>query len=433
MARDATPTTTLLSDPPVAETGLSLATRRSLAVAWRATWVSRLLIWVTGMAAFLVWGLMGRSTDFDPGGITSHFGSVGNVLMAPAARGDTTWFSAIAQSGYGTDVARPAFFPLYPLAMRAGGVFTGDVVIAGLVVSLAAMVVALAALHRLTELELGGPAARLTVWAMALFPMSFFLSAVYSESLFLMLAVGALLAARLDRWALAGLLGGLAAATRSAGLVVALALLLLFLDARRGRVPEAGGRPAPAWPRVLWIALVPLGPALFSLWFAVRGLDAMAPFHAQDEWMRSFAGPFVGVWDGTVAAFDGARQLLSGSRTPVYFAIAGGDPYNVAWHNLLPFAFLVLTVPAVIGVWRRMAPAYTAYVLVSLALPLSYPVAPQPLMSYPRFVAVVFPLFMWAGAWAAAGAPWRARVLLGVSAAGLVACTAQFATWHWIA
>ena len=117
----------------------------------------------------------------------------------------------------------------------------------------------------------------------------------------------------------------------------------------------------------------------------------------------------------------------------MYFAIAGGDPYNVAWHNLLPFAFLVLTVPAVIGVWRRMAPAYTAYVLVSLALPLSYPVAPQPLMSYPRFVAVVFPLFMWAGAWAAAGAPWRARVLLGVSAAGLVACTAQFATWHWIA
>lgn len=433
MARDATPTTTLLSDSPAAGARLSQATRRSLAVAWRATWVSRLLIWVTGTAAVLIWGLMGRAKDFDPGHITSHFGSVGNVLMAPAARWDTTWFTSIAQSGYGSDVARPAFFPLYPLAMRVGGVFTGDAVIAGLIVSLAAMLVALAALHRLTELELGGPAARLTVWATALFPMAFFLSAVYSESLFLVLAVGALLAARLDRWALAGLLGGLAAATRSAGLVLALALLLLFLDARRGRVPEADGRPVPRWPRVLWIGLVPLGPALFSLWFAARGLDAMAPFHAQDTWMRAFRGPFVGAWDGTVAAFDGARQLLSGSRTPVYFRLAGGDPYNAAWHNLLPFAFLVLTVPAVIGVWRRMAPAYTAYVLVSLALPLSYPVAPQPLMSYPRFVAVVFPLFMWAGAWAAAGAPWRARVLLGVSAAGLVACTAQFATWHWIA
>ena len=28
-------------------------------------------------------------------------------------------------------------------------------------------------------------------------------------------------------------------------------------------------------------------------------------------------------------------------------------------------------------------------------LPLSFPVQPQPLMSLPRFVAVLFPIFMW--------------------------------------
>jgi len=431
MAGDATPTTPAISRPDVSRWGLSTDARVSLAVAWRATWVSRLLVWVVGVGAFLIWGLMGRSTEFDPGAITSHFGSVGNALMAPAARWDTTWFATIADHGYGTDEARPAFFPLYPLAMRAAGLLTGDAVVAGLLVSLAAMVVALAALHRLTVLELGAPAARIAVWAVALFPMAFFLSAVYSESLFLAFAVGCVLAARTDRWALAGTLGGLAAATRSAGLLLVVALALLFWDARRRAAPA--DREAPAWPRALWIGLVPLGPALICLWFAARGLDGMAPFHAQDTWMRAFRGPFVGVWDGTVAAWDGARQLLSGSRTPVYFAPAGGDPFNVAWHNLLPFAFLVLTVPALVATFRRLPLAYGAYALAALALPLSYPVGPQPLMSYPRFVAVLFPLFMGAGAWAAAGPPWRTRVLLGASAAGLVACTAQFATWHWVA
>lgn len=405
---------------------LSADTRRSLTVAWRATWVSRLLVWVVGTLSVVLFGLSGRATAFDPSGISRRFGEVGDVLMAPAARWDVTWFTSIAESGYGSDTGKPAFFPLYPLAMRLVGALTGSAVTGGLIVSLAAMLVALAALHRLTDIELGSDAARLAVWATALFPMSFFLSAIYSEALFLALAVGCVLAARTDRWALAGFLGGLAAATRSAGVVLVVALVLLFWSERRRT------RALP-WRRALWIGLVPLGPALICGWFAAHGLDALAPFHAQATWMRAFAGPFVGAWDGAVAAFDGARQLLSGSRSPVYFTEAGDDPFSVARYNLMLFAFLLLAIPAVIGVWRRLPIAYGAYVVAALALPLSYPVTPQPLMSFPRFLAVLFPLFMWAGAWAAAGTPWRARVLLGASAGGLVAFTAQFATWHWVA
>ena len=72
-----------------------------------------------------------------------------------------------------------------------------------------------------------------------------------------------------------------------------------------------------------------------------------------------------------------------------------------AEHNLVLFAFLLAAVPMVIGVLRRLPLAYGAYVLAALALPLSYPVAPQPLMSLPRFLLVLFPLFMWLGAWLA--------------------------------
>ena len=71
-------------------------------------------------------------------------------------------------------------------------------------------------------------------------------------------------------------------------------------------------------------------------------------------------------------------------------------------------AFLGAAVPMVVGVWRTLPRAYGVYVLAALALPLSYPVASQPLMSLPRFLVVLFPLSIWLGAWLAAHP--RARV-----------------------
>jgi hypothetical protein len=54
-------------------------------------------------------------------------------------------------------------------------------------------------------------------------------------------------------------------------------------------------------------------------------------------------------------------------------------------------------------------------------------------MSLPRFLAVLFPLFMWLGAWLADGGRVRRAAVLGPFAAGLVAVTAVVATWHWFA
>ncbi len=108
------------------------------------------------------------------------------------------------------------------------------------------------------------------------------------------------------------------------------------------------------------------------------------------------------MWDGVKAGFEGARQLLSFQRQHVYFPIAGGSPFVAAGHNLLLLGFLIAAVPGVVGVLRRLPLAYGAYVLAALALPLSYPVTPQPLMSLPRFLVVLFPLSMWLAAWLAA-------------------------------
>jgi hypothetical protein len=103
-----------------------------------------------------------------------------------------------------------------------------------------------------------------------------------------------------------------------------------------------------------------------------------------------------------------------------------------AEHNVVLFAFLAVAAVAIVGVLRRLPLAYGAYVLAALALPLSYPVAAQPLMSLPRFEVVLFPLFMWLGAVLAGRR--RARfALLGCSALLMVFFAGQFATWHWVA
>src|SRR5207245_11260971 len=126
------------------------------------------------------------------------------------------------------------------------------------------LALALYGLHRLTTLEFArigalarssgrrlgpprvaarvepGEVARLVVLVTAFAPMAFFLSAVYSESLYLALSVGCFWAARHGRFAIVGALGALAAATRSAGVLLLLPVLVLYLyGPREDRAPDA--------------------------------------------------------------------------------------------------------------------------------------------------------------------------------------------------
>jgi hypothetical protein len=175
---------------------------------------------------------------------------------------------------------------------------------------------------------------------------------------------------------------------------------------------------------------VPIGLLAYFVYLALAVGDGLAPLHAQTLWFHHFAGPFGGVWDGAVAAWDGVRQLIHGSPLPVYFTPAGGDPFTVAGLNLMLFAFLILGVCAIIGTLRRLPIAYGAYVLAALALPLSDPVKPQPLASLPRYEIVLFPLFMWAAAWLE-DRGWGDNGVAG-SAVLLGLFTAMFATWRFV-
>src|SRR5919108_1184 len=207
----------------------SITPATELASTWRA------VVWVAGLAGALWFGRAAGWRAFDPAGLTAPFGGLGDLLVAPAARWDATWYLAIASGGY-DEATRTAFFPLYPLAVRlagppgaAGGQPPAAYLLAGIAVSLAALPAGLYAVHRLTALELGPREARTATWLVALFPTAFAFSAVYTESLFLALSAGAILAGRQGRWRWAGGLGALAAATRSTGLLLVVPLAVLYL------------------------------------------------------------------------------------------------------------------------------------------------------------------------------------------------------------
>jgi hypothetical protein len=237
--------------------------------------------------------------------------------------------------------------------------------------------------------------------------------------------VGGFYAARTGQWAWAGAAAGAAAATRSAGILLLVPLAMLWWAQRHAPHDRRALRD------LAWLALAPACLGAYALHLALVQGDPLAFLDVQEAWYRDLAGPLGGLWQGAVAAFEGARQLLSGSRQPVYFEAAGGDPFRVAAVNLMLLGFLAFALAACAGVWRRLPPAYGAWVTVALLLPLSFPVAPQPLMSLPRFLAVLFPIFMWL-AIVCEERRYTQRAA-ALSAVGLGLFTVQFASWHWIA
>lgn len=356
------------------------ARSRGWTVAWRdaalAVLVARLVSW--GAAA---WG---------------H----GDPFAAATQRWDAQHLHGIAVGGYPDQLREAwAFWPGYPVLVAAfGGSWT-----VGVLVSLLCSVAALALLRRLAEEELGAGAARRAVWLVALFPAAWAFGSFYTESLFLLETVGAVYAARRGRWALAGLAGAAAALTRNTGVLLVLAL---GWEAWRQRA---------AW-RAAWLALVPAAPFTFLAVAQIQAGDWLAPAHVGRIWGRGWHGPLAAVPE----AFDQAREALAGTL-PVSF-----EP---AWMVVGQLALVLGAGVALVGVLRRLPLGWGLYAGAALAVPLSEPWPEHPLMSVPRYLAVLFPLHLWLAA--RTGRRAVLGVALAVSVAGLALLSARFGGWQW--
>jgi len=392
---------------------------------WRWFALSRLLIWFVGCTAVAALSTATLNLhQYDPAGISTSFGQVGNVLSAPAVRWDAIWYLQIAEHGYRT-AQDAGFLPLYPLLIRIGSLFTGSAVVAGILISLAALFVGLEIIRRLTELELGPRVAGTTVKLIAFGPLALFMSAVYTESLFVALSAGTFYAARRGRWWLAGVLGGLAALSRIGGSLLLVPVVLLFFYGPRTdlKAQRSGAWWKPKYrfgSEVLWAALIPAASAVFSGYLALRGLGADATLHAQQTyWAHRIALPVTAVWQGAGAAWHELGQEITGVSVP----FSQSD-------SILQFAAFAVAVVFLVGVFRRLPVAYGTYVILGLLQALAAPTIGDPLRGLDRYASMRFPLFMCAAAWAVERG--SERKLLVILVLLLVFFTIQFATWQWV-
>lgn len=203
---------------------------------------------------------------------------------------DGAHYLDIARDGYLTSgewgrLVQLVFLPGYPLAIRAMGLVVANELYAAMLVSLLCLAGSGTVLYRLLWAEGGRDCALRGVRYLCLMPGTFFLVAPLSESLFLLLSVSCLYALRRRRFLAAGLLGALAAFTRSTGLV--LLVPALWEAARAVRAAPPGGdcfrragrfrRPVPfrRWGPLAAALLIPLG---FAAYCVINDAVAGNPF-----------------------------------------------------------------------------------------------------------------------------------------------------------
>ncbi|MGH9870061.1 MAG: mannosyltransferase family protein [Candidatus Polarisedimenticolia bacterium] len=316
--------------------------------------------------AFVAWrpGEHGASRPVPQAGLVSSF-----------MQWDAGWYEEIARNGYSWkgpgEQSTFAFFPVLPMLARVvGRGLGGDIAGALFLIANLSFLVYLVYLYRICALEFDREAAERTVLLVALFPLSYFYSAGYTESLFLALVAATLYHARTGRWWIAVSLGAIATLTRLAGLAIVLPLAWEWHTRRRSRLEALG------------LLLPPAALGLFMLFCWRTTEDPLAFATVQAAWGRQVVGL------GTALSFS--------------YQAFGVIPY---WHYYRPLLLLDLSsMIAHLGLLilslRFMAPSYWLYCLPIYLLStfsLTLGSGALPTGSIGRYLMTLFPHFMLLG------------------------------------
>ena len=332
------------------------------------------------------------------------------------AQWDSGWYSAIAQGGYGYIPGRQstiAFFPAYPLLMRAVALMVGNTYVAGIVVTLASGAAAVRLFFGWLSTRMTPPHAWAALSLMLLYPYAFFLyGAVYPTAFFVMTLLGAFVLLEHDHPWLAGMVGALATAARPTGVVLVVALAVRAVERRR----ELDGEPAgPGRNRPIWwdagVLLSGLGVAAFCLYQWRRFGDPFAFVTVQEAWGQE----------------SGVRTWLKLR----FFEDLATLPDRKLLASLSYLAHPALTVGAlalVPKVFRRFGYGYGTYTLLIILLPA---LSTENFFGMGRYLLAAFPCFAVAGE-LLAERPRLAKVVYPVTALALVSLTVAYSQGHYL-
>jgi Gpi18-like mannosyltransferase len=364
----------------------------SLKVAVLVALVAKLAVFVLGYATVYV-------SAVTTGSSTQPLG----LLMGMFAIWDAPHYMYIAQHWYtnqGDAANFIVFFPLYPLLVRLITFDFSYVNLSGLAVSNVASIVAVIYLFKLAKLDYSDSVAKKAVLFLCVFPTAYFLSAPYTEGLFLALVIASLYYARNARWALASFLGFLASLTRIAGLILLPALLVEYFHQKNWKLKTTDLR-------LLWLSLPAVG---FLIYLGIN-------FQVTGSFF-TFLQVESSHWSQSIQPLTGLSSALSWSRNSSY-------PFNLT----IGYAEIIFAVFGylMIGLAYRMKlrPSYQVYMLLTWMLAVSTGFW----ISIPRYVLSMFPLFFALGLLST-----RKTVnvaILAVSCAGLFFFTWLFASGAW--
>jgi hypothetical protein len=320
--------------------------------------------------------------------------------LSPFFHWDTDAYAYIAQHGYAlgaggvtAEVIRVAWFPFYPLLIRlAGGSDWAMILIPNV-----GFFAALALLYVVAVKRMDSDRARLALWLVALGPAAMFFSYPYTESVFLLLTVGAFALMESGHWLLAGVAGMAAAATRFPGVLIAAAL---------GTEAALGNRR-----RTVFVAILVTVTGLLIVSFVqwVQMGDPLGYVHARSFWI----GP---------------------NRNPLYLvgsfpkAVIEGDPFNPE-----AIGVPVLVIFAIGAAWvaLRMPAAYGVFAIGQVIVAADQGLFLHIFSLVPRVVSVIFPCYFAFATWLLPRRNLQFAWLI-ISASAMVVNAALYGAWRFI-
>ncbi len=391
----------------------------------------------------------------------------GAAMLNAWKQWDAGRYLSIMQHGY-ADPNNTAFFPLYPLLATGVAHLLGQnyALLAAMLVANLAALVAMIGIALLAQFEFGMiDSGQRALMALLAYPLSFYLVAPYSESLFLATSVFACYFARRGAWMRAALCALLAGLTRPTGIVLIPALFWEFgrqqgwwrrvgdlatgwhrngSGMTAGQPPSSSSQPpgVPYPPAIrhlvvlarlsLVLAAVPIAIGSYAAYLGVTKGDALLFIHVEyTHWHRGNLSP-IQVVDAVL------RQMISPSYVDHGQVIKVVGSY---WRGLQVLDFglcaLVLSITVLMVCTRpggrRLPSLYAIYTfgICLLTFAAAVPTRPDVFSSIARYLLLAFPVFLYISQ-VTRSRPWLQTLLLDTGLVLLGIFVAFWLTGHWV-